>query len=171
MLTTYLENKQKKIKFCYINQKKIIVFYLKKTNYYLEISKSFILSKSSKIHFELSTIVLNSYFNSFVTFLQSFTFLKRKILILKGLGLKVYLNKKLRVLSLKLGYSHLCNLFIKKEIFIRVKKNFLFLQSFNKEMLGNFTLAIRNLKIPNAYKGKGIWYKNEKKKLKVIKKK
>ena len=168
-----LKSKQKKlISILYLNYKKIIVFHSKKKNYYIEIKKHFNIKKLSITELRLSTS--RSYrrvFNSFSRFVQYFSFLKRKILLLKGLGLKVFVNRISRTLLLKLGFSHPYNIFIKNEIFLRLKKNVIFLQSFNKEVLGNFAMKIKNLRIPDAYKGKGIWYKTEQIKLKPVKKK
>ena len=166
-------NKQKKlVKFSYINHKKIIVFHLKKKNYYLEVDKKYNATKLSKVELGLSTRYLRrGVFSSFVRIARSFTFLKRKILFLRGLGMKVFLKRSFRTLFFKLGFSHPYNVFIKNEIFLRLKKNFISLQSFNREVLGNFARKLKNLRTPDSYKGKGIWYKNEKIKLKPVKKK
>ena len=95
-------------------------------------------------------------------------FKARVFLILKGLGLKVQIVDDF--LEFKLGYSHRCFIKLEKEIGVKIKKNLLFLQSVNKELLGNFLYKIKILKKPDVYKGKGIWYKNEKISLKPVKK-
>lgn len=92
-----------------------------------------------------------------------------KKLILKGLGLKVTLTHS-NVLEFKLGFSHLIKLTISKSISIVLVKNIIILESFNLVELGNVANKIKRLKKPNSYKGKGIWYKNEKLNLKLVKK-
>ena len=92
-----------------------------------------------------------------------------KKLILKGLGLKVNVINS-NELEFKLGFSHIVLLKIPKSIKITVLKNVIILESFNKVELGNIANEIKMLKKPNPYKGKGIWYKNEKVVLKTIKK-
>lgn len=94
-------------------------------------------------------------------------------LVFKGLGLKftvVNLNAQ-QTLELKLGYSHLIRLTIPEpRIQIKTYKNSIIVTCGNLASLKNFLYSIKKLKMPNSYKGKGIWYKNEKKKLKIIKK-
>lgn len=93
-------------------------------------------------------------------------------LYLKGLGFKMTLLKESNILELKLGFSHLIYLKIPKEIVkISLFKKSLCVESYNLEFLGNFIFKIRSCKIPDSYKGKGFYYKYEKKSLKAIKKK
>jgi len=108
-------------------------------------------------------------FNSWVK-IQNVSIIKK--LVLKGLGLKVriYTQLSFKILELKLGFSHLITIVIPKDIQVKVNKTLIFISSKNKVLLGNFLYRIHSLKAPNAYKGKGIWYKNEIKVLKVIKK-
>jgi large subunit ribosomal protein L6 len=95
-----------------------------------------------------------------------------KKLIFKGLGYKFSLSPDNKYLELKLGYSHLHRLLVpSQKIQLKLLKNAIVFSSKNLSLLGNFLFKIRQLRIPNSYKGKGIWYKNEKKKLKIIKKK
>lgn len=117
--------------------------------------------------------------NLFGPFLAQFNFLVKlqtlpliKKLILKGLGLKVKIYKinGNKFLELKLGFSHLIKVIVPKYIYIKVNKTLIFISAKNKALLGNFLYHIHNLKKPNAYKGKGIWYKNEIKVLKAVKK-
>ena len=95
-----------------------------------------------------------------------------KKLVLKGLGLKakIYTQSNSKILELKLGFSHLINIVIPNGIQVKVNKTLIFISAKNKVLLGNFLYSIHRLKAPNAYKGKGVWYKNEIKVLKIIKK-
>lgn len=92
-----------------------------------------------------------------------------KKLVLKGLGLKATLLKQ-NLLELKLGFSHIIHLEIPLIINITLLKNIILLESSDSVLLGNFANKIRSLKKPDSYKGKGVWYKNEIKVLKVVKK-
>jgi hypothetical protein len=94
---------------------------------------------------------------------------QKRILLLKGLGLKVKKIKK--NLEFKLGFSHKSLINKKSEIKFRLFKKKLAFVSYNKAILGNLIFLVKKQKLPDNYKGKGIWYKNEKKKLKTIKKK
>jgi hypothetical protein len=159
--------------FGYLYGKKIIFFKLKRLSYYFELFDFVKVSKLSKLNTRIIIPSSNQHiFSSFNLFFQSFNILKRKILILKGLGLKAFLFKEKKLLSLKLGYSHVCDLYFDSELILNLlKKNFIQLKSFNKEKLGSFAFKIKNLKQPDNYQGKGIYYKAEKKKLKQVKKK
>ena len=169
-----------KTSICYLKGKKLILIFIKKFIYCFEIPGFIYLSKPNKqllSYSKLSQFGNNStdvyFLKNFLNFFQNVQVFSKKILILKGLGLKVNIKKFFleSCLEFKLGYSHLLVLQIDKEIFIRIKKNILFLQSINKEKLGNFIFKIKSLKRPDSYKGKGIWYKNEKIRLKQVKKK
>ncbi len=96
----------------------------------------------------------------------------KKKLRLKGLGFRISVDMVKRELLLKLGYSHLVNVEIPHYITnIRVKKNIILLESFDKISLGDFLKKVYDLRKADSYKGKGFSGQYEKKKLKVIKKK
>ena len=92
----------------------------------------------------------------------------RKKLILKGLGLKGSICS--RTIELKLGFSHRVFVDIPNSMSVVIKKNLIILESNDLILLGNFAYKLKQLKFPNAYKGKGIWYKKETRILKTIKK-
>jgi len=76
------------------------------------------------------------------------------------------------LLKLKLGYSHF--IYINIPFYIKIfspKKTSLILKSFDEQLLKEFSSKICSFKIPDAYKGKGILYKNQIIKLKEGKKK
>ena len=79
----------------------------------------------------------------------------KKQLVLKGLGFKADVLNDSSLLELKLGFS---------------SKIILTLEACDSVAVGNFANKIRSLKFPDAYKGKGFWYKNEVRSLKEIKK-
>ena len=114
-------------------------------------------------------------FERFFTFLSNW--LKnlekpfKKQLLLKGLGFKAEVLNNSSLLELKLGFSSLVKIKIpKEEVLVNVNNNILTLEGFDPVAVGNFANKIRMLKVPDAYKGKGFWYKNEVRSLKEIKK-
>jgi len=114
----------------------------------------------------------NVFFFNLNFWLKSVTRIYRQTLFLKGLGLKAYFSEDKTMLLLKLGYSHLFSISIpKKRILVKLNKNLVLIEGFDPVEVGNFANVIRCLKVPDAYKGKGIWYKREVKVLKQLKKK
>jgi len=161
------------------------LIYLVVDNYqYLLLSKNnktFYILVPFSIKIVLYNTKLSLIYNSqnsilFYNFLQKFNFFQQNLnkifvkkLVLKGLGLKVsVLNQS--TLEFKLGYSHLIKVVLPANINITVLKNILILESSNAVLLGNEAFKIKKLRFPNIYKGKGIWYKNEKLALKILKK-
>ncbi|WP_259286089.1 50S ribosomal protein L6 [Candidatus Nasuia deltocephalinicola] len=95
-----------------------------------------------------------------------------KILIFIGLGYKVVLRSS--YLYFYLSYSHPRVYKIPPDIFVKILNNSsseISVKSFNKQRLGEICLIFKNLKKIDVYKGKGIFYKNEKINLKILKKK
>lgn len=160
------------IKFLNINKKFFFFF----ANLYCLVPKEFFFSFSNNtLFFFCKNILLKKEFYKFISLFikllkKSYNPFVKK-LILKGLGLKVNFSGDLNYLDLKLGFSHLIKIKIPKEkLNIKLLKNSILIGGSNLVTIGNFIYKIRSLKFPNIYKGKGIWYKNEKKILKPIKK-
>ena len=105
----------------------------------------------------------------FLNFFKKLIKLSRKKLTLVGLGFRIVLTED-GYLSFKLGFSHLINIKVPNNIRVVVIKNNLYLEGPNPEALGNFVSVIKNLKYPDQYKGKGFWFRSDKKKLKPVKK-
>ena len=82
-----------------------------------------------------------------------------KKLIIEGVGFKVELSGEELVFSL--GFSHKINVSIPKGLNVTVEKNTITVSGISKELVGQFTANIRELKKPEPYKGKGIRYENE----------
>jgi len=178
---------QKKIKltslatilFAKINNNSFILFKFKNTLInYLQVP-IFIQCELKNKNLIFSTLILNVFqvfqYNQFISLFQDY--LKRlekpfkKKLLLKGLGYKAVLKNDETVLELKIGYSHTILLPIEKQnIKVVLDKNTLTIEGVDKVKVGNFVNKIRNLKLPDSYKGKGFWYKNEVIKLKEINK-
>lgn len=96
----------------------------------------------------------------------------KKKIFLKGLGYKADLLEDKKVLNLKIGLSHLINVSIpSNKVSLKINKKMITIKGCSATEVGNFAEKIRRLRVPDSYKGKGIWYKNENRILKVLKKK
>lgn len=94
----------------------------------------------------------------------------KKVLLLKGLGFKVFKEEK--QLIFKLGYSHDVIVDIPSGIKAELlKANQFILYSSDWEKLTQFCANLKKLRKINPYKGKGLLFKNESIKLKEGKKK
>ncbi|ATW01752.1 50S ribosomal protein L6 [Candidatus Legionella polyplacis] len=90
-----------------------------------------------------------------------------------GIGYKVQWLDKNKSINLFIGYSHPVIYNIPNNVSIEILNNgtILNLYSIDKQLIGDVASKIRNLKIPDAYKGKGIRYFGEVINLKESKKK
>ena len=163
--------------FYYVGEQKWIV--IKNKKFYIKLLNipSFIFVKKKANIFSFINIYQNHFgkdFNCFQRLLISLTCsinkIVRKKLILKGLGLRIYYSRKCHRLNFKLGFSHLVSLLVPKTIKVFKSKSFILLESYSLSTLSNFSILLRQLKFPNSYTGKGIWFKNEIIKLKPVKK-
>ena len=89
----------------------------------------------------------------------------QKKLILEGVGFKSEVKPARagggQELHLALGFSHPVVVKIPEGIALKADKNVITVEGINKELVGNFAAAIRALKKPEPYKGKGMRYENE----------
>jgi hypothetical protein len=162
-----------KISFVIIKKNKFLVF---KTPNYM---KFFLISNFVSCSILNSTLfvrspdsaLLNVFIKSLLTFKKLLLIKSKKKLRVSGLGFKLNLLPSKSVLNLKLGFSHFIDVCVPSDIVLSVKKNILVADSFSKTNLGNFLGRVRNLKVPDSYKGKGFWYSSEKESFKQIKKK
>ena len=83
----------------------------------------------------------------------------QKKLILEGVGFKSEVKGKEFVFAL--GFSHPVVVKIPEGITATADKNNITIVGIDKELVGSFTAAIRALKKPEPYKGKGMRYENE----------
>ena len=162
------------IKFVIVNKQKILILEIKDKKSYIKIPENIKCSKDLFYLYFKSCSIKNFNHISFLNQIEScFKNLNKpfcKKLILKGLGLKANILTNSNILELKLGYSHTFLINIPFSIEISINKNLLSIEGLNKVTVGNLAYNIRKLKLPNVYKGRGIWYKNEIKVLKAIKK-
>ncbi len=83
-----------------------------------------------------------------------------RVLEINGLGYRAEVSGKTIVLNL--GYSHPINFDIPEGISVSVdKNNVMKLTGIDKEKLGHMAAAIRRLRPPEPYKGKGVKYAEE----------
>ena len=82
-----------------------------------------------------------------------------KKLILEGVGFKSEVKGKEFVFAL--GFSHPVVVGIPEGITATAEKNNITITGIDKELVGSFTAAIRALKKPEPYKGKGMRYEDE----------
>ena len=82
-----------------------------------------------------------------------------KKLILEGVGFKSEVKGKEFVFAL--GFSHPVIVKIPEGITATAEKNNITVTGIDKELVGSFTAAVRALKKPEPYKGKGMRYEGE----------
>ena len=84
----------------------------------------------------------------------------KKQLEVNGVGYKVSLADK-DTIKLEVGFSHPVLFSLPVNVSAAVEKNLLTLESIDKEALGQTAAALRAIKPPEPYKGKGIRYIDE----------
>ena len=83
-----------------------------------------------------------------------------KILEIKGVGYRAQIQGQ--KLQLQLGFSHPVVYEVPSNIEIEVKKNNqIVVKGIDKQLVGEVAVAIRNMRKPEPYKGKGIRYLGE----------
>jgi large subunit ribosomal protein L6 len=87
----------------------------------------------------------------------------QKKLILEGVGFKSEVKQEgnRKVFNFALGFSHPVIVPIPDTIIATAEKNNITISGIDKELVGSFTAAIRALKKPEPYKGKGMRYEGE----------
>lgn len=83
----------------------------------------------------------------------------QKKLILEGVGFKS--DVKGKELHLALGFSHPVVVAIPEGLTTTAEKNLITVTGIDKEAVGSFAAAVRALKKPEPYKGKGMRYDDE----------
>ncbi len=82
-----------------------------------------------------------------------------KKLIVEGIGFKS--DVKGKELQLALGFSHQVKVPIPDGLKVTADKNIITVSGIDIEKVGQFVAAVRSLKKPEPYKGKGVRYDNE----------
>jgi ribosomal protein L6P/L9E len=100
---------------------------------------------------------LTNFFFSFINGISKGFFYE---LSLRGIGFKCYYFDENK-LFLSLGYSHFIIYNVPLDVVVFLKKGRIFLYAVSKELLGNVVSDLKNLRIPDAYKAKGIVESNK----------
>jgi large subunit ribosomal protein L6 len=82
-----------------------------------------------------------------------------KQLIIEGTGYKVEISGE--TLKLSLGFSHVIEVSVPKDLKVEVEKNKVTISGIDKELVGRFAAEVRSKKKPEPYKGKGVRYSDE----------
>ncbi|KKW01428.1 MAG: 50S ribosomal protein L6 [Parcubacteria group bacterium GW2011_GWA1_49_11] len=82
-----------------------------------------------------------------------------KNLIMQGVGYRAAVKGE--ELELNLGYSHPITVKTPAGISFQVEKNKLTISGINKELVGETAAKIRQLRLPEPYKGSGVRYEDE----------
>ncbi|HPS21270.1 MAG TPA: 50S ribosomal protein L6 [Candidatus Paceibacterota bacterium] len=83
----------------------------------------------------------------------------QKKLILEGVGFKSEVKGK--EIHFALGFSHPVIVKIPEGLTVTAEKNIITVTGIDKELVGSYTAAVRALKKPEPYKGKGMRYEGE----------
>lgn len=108
-----------------------------------------------------NSLVYQTLFNNFCFSIENFLNIENKIyrktLILKGPSYSSTLSECGSKIIFNLGFSHLITVdFSNKDLKLSAKKNLIIIEGTNKVLVGDFANQIRNLKLPDSYKGKGF---------------
>ena len=128
-------------------------------------NRKIIIKQNNNVQRDISLKIKN-----YIQLVSQYAFIKLKLI---GVGYKIFLKeyKNIKILHLKVGYSHDIYFRIPPEFKIKLSNNnTLFIAGFSKNKVSEFATYIRSFKVPEPYKGKGIRYENEKVTLKVGKK-
>jgi hypothetical protein len=107
------------------------------------------------------------FFSNFFNKIFYLQFLISKTIFIKGVGLRInFIEDSLKILKLKLGYSHLIYLKYSQELFISLFKKKIIIRSYNNISLGNFCNILKEFRPINIFTGKGLYIKRTKFKLK-----
>ncbi|MEK7552347.1 MAG: 50S ribosomal protein L6 [Patescibacteria group bacterium] len=82
-----------------------------------------------------------------------------KKLVIEGIGFKAEMRGDKLVMNL--GFSHPIELIVPKDLKVKTEKDSILVAGIDKELVGQFTAKVREIKKPEPYKGKGIRYSGE----------
>lgn len=108
---------------------------------------------------KFSKALWGTYASHIKNMIQGVTAPYEKKLILEGVGFKS--EVKGTELHLALGFSHPVVVPIPEGIAMKAEKNVMTFTGIDKELVGSFAAAVRALKKPEPYKGKGMRYEGE----------
>lgn len=122
-------------------------------NNYLYITNIFDNYKNSKSYHSLVKILIK---NMIYGVSNNYT----KILILQGIGFKFQLTEDLLIINV--GYTHSIKIIIPNYLRVTLDSpTIIKINGIDKEQVSLFASIIYNIKPPEPYKGKGIFYENQ----------
>ena len=148
----------------------IIIIKKKNILYFIGLTGSLKLgiNKNLNLNINKNNLILKSKYKNILNLFYSLILKKKKgviqrlklNLLLNGIGYKVKLNNEF--LTFKLGYSHIINILIPKNIKVQIlKSTVIILYSNDWCSLTKFVHSLKKLKKIDPYKGKGILFKDE----------
>jgi ribosomal protein L6P/L9E len=151
---------------CLFRFKNFVIFVGSKGRFILDISKnsSFCLSLVNSNLLTVNKILMfDNKLESIIYGLKTFY---HKKLNLVGIGFRAwsYFDKKqnCQVLSIKVGLSKDVLIFVPSHVVILcLRPTLIIIKGIDKEAVSLLASQIKSIKIPDAYKGKGIRYENE----------
>lgn len=166
------------LKFIYTKNEKFLVLKNKNNFFYIIKIPTFLSVKKEKSflvfnlvsYYKISYKIFLNFKNLLFYIIKSFNKKYKKILIIKGLGMRIKYLLKTNSLELKLGFTNLIYVSVPLNLKIYKNKNLLTIEGSDHSLVGNYAYLIQSLRYPDSYKGKGIWYKNQNYKLKIVKK-
>jgi hypothetical protein len=166
---------EKRIKTLVLKNKNYIVFFKDNHTYYFWVTPYLFIKKiKSHLFFVSEGSSPSFYLKSMKNLILWNKRVQKPVIkriILKGLGLKAFFVKDLNLLQLKLGFSQIITIPVPiKKISLVLSKRRIIVVGHNILEVSKFAFKIKLLKLPNIYKGKGLWYKNEKINLKPVRK-
>jgi large subunit ribosomal protein L6 len=108
---------------------------------------------------KFSKALWGTYASHFKNMIQGVQTPYQKKLILEGVGFKSEVKGK--EIHFALGFSHPVIVKIPEGLTVTAEKNIITVSGVDKELVGSYTAAIRALKKPEPYKGKGMRYEEE----------
>lgn len=102
-----------------------------------------------------------SFFASFSRFLGGLNQYYYSRLLLKGIGFKGIFDPVSRYYHMELGYNNICSVKIPPQVLVKTRKNRIVLYSFNISILNSLISVIRNSRVPDPYRGKGVRFHNQ----------
>lgn len=132
-----------------------------------KIGEEFFLQSNNKlfIYFGKKSFKKDFYFVNFCKLIDGVLKGYSLKLKLNGVGFKVFLDTlPKKVLRLKIGYSHEIIYEIPSDIHIEISKSkgtIILIKGAEEARVHQIASEIRQLRMPDAYKGKGILYENE----------
>ncbi|MEK7575283.1 MAG: 50S ribosomal protein L6 [Patescibacteria group bacterium] len=121
------------------------------------VENTLVLTPQRKDHGTLA--LWGTYASHAANMIKGVSALFQKKLIIEGIGFKAEVKGDEMVMNL--GFSHQIKVKIPKGLTVKAEKGVVTISGIDTELVGRFAAAVRDLKKPEPYKGKGIRYDDE----------